>query len=226
MLGTISATAPNRRIFGSLRLKGIGVFRHGGAAALLLEQTIKCRPRIVRPLARRRRSLFLPRYPHLIRRALIPRILLRHPLLHRLHAFKPAAGIEIHALLARMQLEPALRTLPVRCHPLQDRPTLRAPRHRPRSRQIHGLRSKCMIPSRRPALALWRRLADRLPPWFTIAILISWLPVFRHNPSPTTRPVLSPLRAPGASVAPASRRLSRKEQRAGCPILTSRLLRR
>src|ERR1700735_2403058 len=82
------------------------------APSLLLEQIIKRRPRIIRPQARRSRSLLLARHPNLIQRTVAPRIFLRDPLLHRLHALKPAPGIEIGALLARMQFKPALRALP------------------------------------------------------------------------------------------------------------------
>ena len=151
-------------------------------AALFLEQILKRRPRIIRPQSRRSRSLLLPGHPNLIKRALIPRILLRNPLLHRLHALEPAPRIEIRALFARMQLKPALRTLPIARHSLQHRPALRAARNRPRPRQIDGLRPKREIPLRRsPAPRFLSRPLARL---FTVAILIAMLPIFCcHKPS-------------------------------------------
>ena len=160
---------------------------------LFLKQIFKRRPRIIRPQRSRSRSLLLPRHPNLVVRTLIPQILLRHPLLHRLHAFKPAPRIEISTLLARMQLKPALRTLSLAGRPLQHRPTLRAPRHRPRPRQIHRSRSERVVPLRsrrrraRPARLLSRPLALVV----AIAILIPMLPIFRHKLLPSTRPVWS-----------------------------------
>ena len=50
---------------------------------------------------------------------------------HRLHAFKPASGIEERALLAGMQFEAALRTLPVGRETLQHGAALSAARHGP-----------------------------------------------------------------------------------------------
>jgi hypothetical protein len=163
---------------------------------LFLKQILKRRPRIVRPQTRRSRSLLLPRHSDLIQLALIPLILLRNPLLHRLHALKPAPGIEIRTLLARMQLKPTLRTLPIHRSSLQQSPALCAPRHRTRTRQIERLRPERMVPLRWTALALLRRFPRLFPPRLTprlsIAILIPMLPIFRHyQPSPSTR-VLSP----------------------------------
>jgi hypothetical protein len=116
------------------------------ALDLLLEQILKRSARIVRPQARRSRSLFLSRHANLIQVAIIPRIFLRDPLLDRLHALEPATGIEIRALLARMQLESTLRTLPRAGHSLQHGSALRTPRNRARARQIDGPRAKRVIP--------------------------------------------------------------------------------
>jgi hypothetical protein len=162
----------------------------------LLKQIIKRRPRIAGAQAGGRRSLLLPRHAHLIRRTLIPRVLLRHPFLDRLHALKPAPRIKIRALFTGMQFKPALRTLPVAGHPLQHRAALGTPRHRPRPRQIHRPRSKRVVPLRWTALALFGRpprlLTPRLTPRLTIAILIPMLTILcSHTPSPA-RPVLSP----------------------------------
>ena len=161
--------------------------------ALLLKQILKRRPRIIRTQSRRSRSFLLPRHPNLIKRALISCILLRDPLLHRLHALKSAPRIEIRALLARMQLKPALRTLPIARYALQHRPTLRATRDSTRARQINGLRSKCEIPLRRPTST---RLFPRpLPRFFAVPILITMLPIFCcHKPSQARRAYCLPRR--------------------------------
>jgi hypothetical protein len=157
---------------------------------LLLEQILKCGPRIIRPQAGRRRRLLLPGHTNLKQLTLIPRVLLRNPLLHRLHALEPAPRIEIRALLARMQLKCALRTFLIHGQACQHRPALCAARHGACSRQIHGSRTHRMVPLRWTALAFRGRLPRFLPARLTIAVLISRLPIFRHNPSPA-RPVLS-----------------------------------
>ena len=123
-------------------------------SSLLLKQILKRLPGIVGLQARRSRSLLFPGHANFIKRALIPRILLRDPLLHRLHALKPAPRIEICALLARMQFKPALRTLPIARRSLQHRTALRAARNRPRSRQINGPRTKAVVPLRRRSTRL------------------------------------------------------------------------
>jgi len=167
---------------------------------LLLKQIIKRRPCIIRPQTRRSRSLLLPRHPNLIQLARILHILLRNPLLHRLHALKPAPRIEIRTLLARVQLKPALRTLLVHRHPRQHRPALCAARYRSRPRKIHRPRPQRMVPFRRTTLAFLGRLPLRLlPTWLTITVLISMLPVFRHNPS-QARAYCLPNPTPAASV--------------------------
>ena len=129
-----------------------------GKSPLLLEQILKRRPRVIGPQTRRSRSLLLPRDPNLIKRALVPSVFLRDPLLHRLHALKPAPRIEICALLARMQFKPALRTLPIARRSLQHRTALRAARNRPRSRQINGPRTKAVVPLRRRSTRLLPQL--------------------------------------------------------------------
>ena len=130
---------------------------------LFLKQILKSRPSIIRAQVRRSRRLFFPRHANLIGRTLVPLVLLRHPLLHRLHALKPATRIEIRALLARMQLKPALRTLPLTRRSLQHRAALRAPRHGPRPRQIHRTRPQRVVPLRRAARPLRRSLPRFLP---------------------------------------------------------------
>jgi hypothetical protein len=159
-------------------------------SSLLLEEIIERRPRVVGTRAgRRRRSFLLACYSHLVRGAFISRVLFRDALFHRLHALEPATGIEIHALLARMQFKRALRTFSVRGHALQHSPALRAARNGARAGQIHRPRPERMIPLRRPALALRRRLPRQLSPRLAVAIviLISRLTVFRHRPSPSAR---------------------------------------
>jgi hypothetical protein len=166
------------------------------ALDLLLEQILERRPRIVRPQACRSRRLFLARDSHLIKLAVVPGVLLRDPLLYRLHALEPAAGIEIRTLLARMQLKPALRAPSVHRGSLQQSPALRTPRHRPRTRQIERFRAERMVPLRWTALALHRRFprlfTPRLAPRLPIAILIPMLPIFRHYNPPKHARVLSP----------------------------------
>jgi hypothetical protein len=162
-------------------------------AVLLLKQILKRRSRIIRPQSRRSRSLLLPGHANLIQLALIPRILLRNPFLHRLHALEPAPRIEIRALFARMQLKAALRTLPIARRSLQHSSALRAARNHSRSWQIHGPWAHGMVPLRWTALAFRGRLLWLLPARLTVAVLISGLSIFRHNPS-QARPVLSPPR--------------------------------
>jgi hypothetical protein len=164
-------------------------------AFLLLEQVIERRPRIVGSRARRRRCFLLARHPHFIRRTLVPRVLLRHSLLDRLHALEAAAGIEIHALLARMQFKSALRTPPVRRHSLQHRAALGASRNRSRPRHIHRPRAKRVI-----ALRWWcARFLSRslaLASLAIVAILISRLTILSHRILPSTWPVLSTHQTP------------------------------
>jgi len=172
---------------------------------LLLKQILKCRARIIRPQAGGRRRFFLPRHANFIQLTVIPHVFLGDPFLYRLHALEPASRIEIRALLARMQIKPALRTFLIHGHACQHRPALCAARHRACPRQIHGSRTHRMVPLRWTALAFRGRLPRLLPARLTIAVLISRLPIFRHNPSPA-RPVLSP-RAylPGKCPAPDAR---------------------
>jgi len=160
---------------------------------LFLEQIIKRRPGIARPQTSRRRSLLLPRHPDLVGRTLIPRILLRHTFLDRLHTLKPASRIEIHALLAGMQFKPALWALPVAGHPLQHRSALRTSRHRPRSRHIDRPRPKCIVALRRRRRA---RLLSRPLAFLAIAVLITMLTVFGCHRSSQARDVLSRRRPP------------------------------
>jgi hypothetical protein len=156
---------------------------------LLLKQILKRCPRIVRPQTGRRRSLFLPRHANLKQRTLIPLILLRNSFLHRLHALEPAPRIEISTLLARVQLKPALGTLPRTRHSLQHRAALRTPRNRVRSRQIDRPRTKCIVPFRRRRPGLLSGPLARL----LIAVLIPMLTVFRcHKASPPRARIVSP----------------------------------
>jgi len=149
--------------------------------SLLLEQILKRRPRVVRPSADRRRGFLFPGHAHLIRSAIVPQIFLGNPFLHRLHALKPASRIEIHALFARMQLEPAFGTLPARRHSLQYRAALRAPRNRMRPRKIYRPRTERVVSLRRRRSRLLPRRFARL----VVAILITMLTIFCcHRPLP------------------------------------------
>jgi hypothetical protein len=174
----------------------------------LLKQIIKRRPRIAGAQAGGRRSLLLPRHANLIQLTFTPRILLRNPLLHRLHALEPAPRIEIRTLLARMQLKAALRTFLIRRHPRQHRPALRTPRHRTRPRQIQRSRTHRMVPLRWAALAFLGRLPRFLSARLTITVLIPMLPIFCcHTPSPPRARIVSPIRCPPQVYAELGRRL-------------------
>jgi len=159
-----------------------------GITKLFLEQILECRSRIIRTRSRRRRSFFLPCHANFVERAVIACVFLGDALLDWLHALKSATRIEIRALLARMQGEPAFRTLPFAraCRSLQHRATLSTARYRPRPRQIDRFVAKRIIPLRRTALALRRCLPRSffsriLALGFPITILIAVLPIFRHN---------------------------------------------
>ena len=183
--------------FGSmvLRISVPASEQDGKAEPSLLEQIVKRRPRTAGLQTRRSRSLFLASHSNLKELAGIPFVLLRDPLLHRLHAFEPAARIEIGTLLARMQFESALRTLPLDAHTLQHSPALRAAGHGTRSRQVDRLRTQGMVPTRRPTLAFRWRLPWRLPTRFSIVVLISRLTVFGQKNLPKRWPYCAPDRA-------------------------------
>jgi hypothetical protein len=97
----------------------------GERFSLLLEEILKRRPSIIGPQSRRGGSLFLARNPNLVELAIVPRILLRDPHFHWLHALKTASRIEICALLAGMQLEAAFRTVAITGDSLQHGSALR-----------------------------------------------------------------------------------------------------
>ena len=107
-------------------------------------------------------------------------------------ALKPARRVEVLALLARMQIKPALRALP-ECltQILQQRPALRATRNRPRARHVHRPRSKRQVFSRRRLLKRFLRFA---PGILASRILVSALAVLaigqKHLPKPTHSPLL------------------------------------
>jgi hypothetical protein len=122
--------------------------------ALLLEQVFECLAGIQGPgrigrfhgnlrrlHIRRRRGIFLHRHPELVKSAIVFRILRRNPCRHRLRALKLRARIEKPALLAAMQLKPALRAFSVGVKSRnQHRPAIRAARARHRSH--HPRRSR------------------------------------------------------------------------------------
>src|SRR5579862_8143930 len=78
---------------------------------LLLEKIVKRRARVGRFGAYRSRRLFFRGDPDRVKRAGVLHILARDPLRNGLHAFEAARRIEVRALLAGVQLKPALRTL-------------------------------------------------------------------------------------------------------------------
>jgi hypothetical protein len=95
-----------------------------------------------------------------------------------------------------MQLKPALRTLPAARHSLQQRATLRAPRHRVRSRKIDRPGTERIVPLGRSGSGPFPRSLARL----VIAVLISMLPVFRcHKASPPRGPYCLPCTPSAAS---------------------------
>ena len=171
---------------------------------LFLKQILKCSPRVVRLQTSRCRRFLLTRHANLVQRAIIARIFFRDPLFNGLHALEAAAGIEIGALLARVQLETAFGTLALaRTRPsLQDRSALRTTRDRARPRQIHRPRTQCVVPTRRTALALRWRLSRRLlTTRFSIIVLISGLTVFcQKKPPPSMWPYCPPDRTRAASL--------------------------
>ena len=77
---------------------------------LLLKQVFKCLSGVGGARGGRSGGLFLSRHADFIKRAIVAGVFLGDALFDRLHAFKAAAGIEIHALFARVQLEAALGT--------------------------------------------------------------------------------------------------------------------
>jgi len=164
-----------------------------GGHCLLLKQVLERRPSIGGTQSGRCRSLFLARHADFEQRAVVARIFFCDSFLDRLHAFKPAAGIEIHTLLAGMQFKPALGTLCLRRHALQDRSALHAARYCSRARQIDWLRPQRVVPTRRSALAFWRCFSRLLATRFSVAILITRLTVFRHKSSRTC-PYSEPIR--------------------------------
>jgi len=125
---------PNPRCFpflpGSTRaayLKGVWSLSDHGSLfrKLFLEEIFECLARVGGtmgiPIARRRgsrrgrrrRCVFFHGCPERIKRAVVPRILLRNAVRNLLRAFETSAGIEIHALFAGMQFKfaaGALRT--------------------------------------------------------------------------------------------------------------------
>jgi len=158
--------------------------------SLLLEQILKRMPRVAGAHAAQAGGsggLLLTRNADLKECAIVAHIFFFDALRNRLHALEAAAGIEIIALLAGVQLESALRTNPRRRHPLQHRATLRAARHRMRSRQVHRTRAERIIPfcrrrrRRRPVARIF--LAPQLFVIITIAILIPVLTIFGQSPS-------------------------------------------
>jgi len=149
---------------------------------LLLEQILKRLPRIAGPLAGRCGRFLFPRHADFKQRAIVSRVLLGNPFLDRLHALESAARIEIHALLAGVQFETTLRTLPACRQSLQHRAALCAARHGTSAWHIHRARSKCIV-------SFWRGAA-RPPTRFVpivVAILITRLAIFRHRHLPKQR---------------------------------------
>jgi hypothetical protein len=158
-------------------------------ARLFLEEIFKCSPGIIRPQRRWSGRLFFSGHTNFIHQTVVPQIFFCNAFLHRLHAFETAAGIEIRALFARMQLKTTLGTL--FWFTLQHSSTLRAAGDCPGSRHIHRTRSEREISTRRRRPACTRPLPGSLSLVVAIAILISVLTVFSHNASPSSIFILS-----------------------------------
>ncbi len=147
---------------------------------LLLEQVLKRRPRIVGAQRRRGRSFFLAGHSNLVKFAVVTHIFFWYSYRNRLHTFETASGIEICALLARVQFKLAFRTFPVARRSLKNGSTLCAARKRTRSGHVDRARSKRVVPFRRRASRAGP-LARSLPLAVAIAILIPVLTIFRHS---------------------------------------------
>jgi hypothetical protein len=117
--------------------------------------------------------------------AFVAHIFLSNPQRNRLHAFEPAPRIEKRALLAGMQFEATLWTFALSRDALQNSPALRAARHCSGSWKIYRFGSERVIPARRTASSLLRRLlAHLVATRFSATVLISWLTVFGHHSPP------------------------------------------
>jgi hypothetical protein len=152
--------------------------------SLLLKQVLKRLPRIIRPRRGRGGRFFLPRHAHFVKLAIVARILARDAHRDGLHAFEAASRIEVGALLARMQFEAALGTLPGRRHALQHRPTLRAARNSMCSRQIDRARAESIVPLRRRRRRT-KRFLSRILSGLAVSVLISVLPILCHKSLPS-----------------------------------------
>ena len=139
---------------------------------LLLEEVFKRLAGIQRPAIGRRlhrnlrrlhirrwRRVFLHRHSELVKSTIVLRVFRRNPRRNRLSALELRTRIEKPALLATVQLKPALRAFPVGVKSRnQHRPAIRTARPRDGSHHPWRPRSKMVRSSPRPAL---RRLAIR-----------------------------------------------------------------
>jgi hypothetical protein len=92
------------------------------------------------------RSVLFDRRTKFVERAMVPLVLARNALRHRLHAFKSRARVKIGALLAGVQLESALRALTLRVETrLQDGAAIRASRSRDRADHARRARSDLVL---------------------------------------------------------------------------------
>ena len=156
----------------------------------LLEQILKCLPRIVGPRRSRRGRFFLPRHSHLIKLAIVARVFARNPHRDGLHALEAAAGIEVRALLAGVQFEAALGALAGRRHALQHGAALRAAGNGMRSRQVDRARAEGVVP-----LCGGGRRAEgffsRALPGLAVAVLIPVLAILSCHKTSDDAGVLS-----------------------------------
>src|SRR5580692_4553958 len=95
---------------------------------LLFEEILECLAGVVGAQAGWGGGFLFAGDADFVERAVVARIFLGHALFHRLHALEAASGIEIHALLAGMEFEAALRAKTRWRDRLEDRATLGAAR--------------------------------------------------------------------------------------------------
>ena len=139
--------------------------------ALVLEQIIKRRARVIRTLTAFAGCFFFDHHADGIERAVVALVLGRDSGGNRLIAFEAAGRVEVFALFAGVQVEPALRALPDRSREiLQQRSAFRAAGNGARSRHVDRARPERILFSRsRWLLELFFRSGT--------GILVSALPI-------------------------------------------------
>jgi hypothetical protein len=154
---------------------------------LLFEQVFERLAGIVGAQAGGRGGLFFAGHADFEEGAIVAGIFFGDALFDGLHALEAAAGIEIHALLARVQFEAALGAESGWRNCLQHGAALGAAGDGAGPGHVHGLRSHAVVaPGRRHGGRLFSRFSfsGRLTRLFiAVAVLISMLTVFGHRTS-------------------------------------------